>query len=44
MTDVVLNNITSGYNISKINDNFDKIKNNVNSNVLHISGGGNIMD
>lgn len=44
MTDVVLNNITSGYNISKINDNFDKIKNNVNSNVLHTHGGGNIMD
>jgi hypothetical protein len=43
MTDVVLNNITSGYNISKINDNFDKIKSNLNSNVVHISGGGNIM-
>lgn len=43
MTDIVLNNITSGYNVSKINDNFDKIEEAINSNVLHTSGGNNTM-
>lgn len=44
MTDIVLNNITSGYNVTKINDNFDKIEEAINSNVLHTSGGNNTMD
>lgn len=44
MTDVVLNNITSGYNVSKINDNFDKIQSNINTDAIKKSDGNNVMD
>lgn len=43
MTDIVLTPITSGYQLSKINDNFEKIEDELNSDVLHTSGGGNVM-
>jgi len=43
MTDIVLNNITSGYNISKINSNFDAIKNSINNDILNLSGDNNIL-
>lgn len=43
MSDVTLNDITSGYNLSKINDNFDKLENAVNNEILHTTGGNNTM-
>lgn len=43
MTDIVLSPITSGYNLSKINANFAKIANAINSDVLHVRGGNNTM-
>lgn len=43
MADIVLNNITSGYNISKINSNFDIIKNSINDDVLNLTDGNNIL-
>lgn len=43
MTDIVLTPITSGYNLSKINANFDKVENVINDEVLHTTGGNNTM-
>lgn len=43
MTDIVLSPITSGYNLSKINANFDKIEEAINNDVLNLSGGNNTM-
>lgn len=43
MTDIVLTPITSGYNLSKINANFDTIEESINSDVLHVRGGNNTM-
>lgn len=43
MTDITLDPITSGYNLSKINTNFDKIENAVNDDVVHRAGGNNTM-
>ena len=43
MSNVTLNDITSGYNLSKINDNFDKLENAVNNEILHTTGGNNTM-
>lgn len=43
MTDIVLTPITSGYNLSKINSNFDKIEEAINSDVVHVRGGNNTM-
>jgi hypothetical protein len=43
MTDIVLTPITSGYNLSKINSNFDKIEEVINDEVLHLEGGNNTM-
>lgn len=43
MTDTVLNPITSGYNLGKINDNFDKIQGVINDEVVHNTGGNNVM-
>lgn len=43
MTDIVLNPITSGYNISKMNANFDAIEEAINNEVLHTTGGNNTM-
>lgn len=43
MTDISLTPITSGYNLSKVNDNFDKIEEAINNDVLNLSGGNNVM-
>lgn len=43
MSDITLNQITSGYNIGKINNNFDTIEDAVNNGVLHLVGGNNVM-
>lgn len=43
MTNIVLNNITSGYNISKINSNFTKIAEMLNDEIVHTTGGDNTM-
>lgn len=43
MTDIVLTPITSGYNLSKINANFDKVEDVINDDVLHVRGGNNTM-
>lgn len=43
MTDITLKTINSGYNLSKINDNFDTIEQVVNEEVLHTVGGNNTM-
>lgn len=43
MTDIVLTPITSGYNLSKINSNFDTIEEVINEEVLHLEGGNNTM-
>lgn len=43
MTDIVLNPITSGYNVSRINSNFEKIEDVINDEVLHTVGGNNTM-
>lgn len=43
MTDVTLNNITSGYNIAKMNDNFQKIQTSINTDLLNLAGGNNTM-
>lgn len=43
MTDIVLNPITSGYNLGKINANFDKIEDVINDEVVHNIGGNNTM-
>lgn len=43
MTDIVLVPITSGYNVSKINTNFDKIEDAINNDVLHVRGDNNTM-
>lgn len=43
MTNIVLNEITSGYNINKVNANFNLIEDTINDEVLHVSGGNNTM-
>lgn len=43
MTDIVLTPITSGYNLSKINANFDVIEEVINEDVLHVRGANNTM-
>ena len=43
MTDVTLQNITSGYNVSKLNTNFTKLAQAVNQEILHTTGGNNVM-
>ncbi|MND20276.1 hypothetical protein D3C87_1095780 [compost metagenome] len=43
MTDVILDPIASGYNLSKINDNFDVIEGAINNDVVHNTGGNNVM-
>lgn len=44
MANIVLDDITSGYNLSKINNNFDKIETTLNTDRLQLTNGGNIMD
>ena len=43
MSDIVLDDIGSGYNLSKVNSNFNKIKEAINESVLHRVGGNNIL-
>ncbi|YP_001294645.1 hypothetical protein ORF052 [Pseudomonas phage PA11] len=43
MTDITLQNITSGYNVTKINYNFDVIEQSINEDILHLKGGNNTM-
>lgn len=43
MTDIVLNPITSGYNLGKINANFDVVQDVINNDVVHNIGGNNTM-
>lgn len=43
MTDITLDPITSGYNLSKLNANFDKVQQAVNEELLHTTGGNNTM-
>lgn len=43
MTDITLDTITSGYNLSKLNVNFDKVEKVINEEVLHTVGGNNTM-
>ena len=44
MTDIVLNPVTSGYNVSRINANFDAIEDTINGELLHTEGGNNTMN
>lgn len=41
---ISLNNITSGYNIAKLNANFQKVQEQLNNHVLGTDGGGNTMN
>lgn len=43
MTDITLTPITSGYNVQKINTNFDVLEEVINEQVLHTVGGNNTM-
>lgn len=43
MTDITLSPITSGYNVSRINANFDVVKEAINEHILHSDGGNNVM-
>lgn len=43
MTDIVLSPITSGYNLGKINANFDEVQRVINDEVVHSIGGNNTM-
>ena len=43
MTDVSLKDIKSGYNLNKINDNFETIEDVINDEIIHTTGGNNVM-
>jgi len=43
MSDIQLDEIRSGYNLSKINSNFEKLEEANNNTVLHRDGGNNTM-
>lgn len=43
MSDITLKQIRSGYNLSKINQNFEDIEESINNDVIHSNGGGNVM-
>lgn len=43
MTDIVLNHVTHAQSVTTINENFDKIENAINNDVLHLAGGNNTM-
>lgn len=43
MADIVLSDIGSGYNRTKINNNFTVLETVVNNGLLHLDGGNNIM-
>lgn len=43
MSDIVLKDITSGYNYSRITYNFEVIEHSINNDILHLAGGNNTM-
>ncbi len=43
MSDITLTAISSGYNLGKINQNFEEVERVINDEVMHTSGGNNIM-
>lgn len=43
MTDITLTPIVTGYNLSKINDNFTELERVINDELLHLVGGNNVM-
>ena len=43
MTDIVLDDVSSGFNLSVINDNFEVVKDVINDDLLHLEGGNNVM-
>lgn len=43
MTDVTLSPISSGYNLSLINSNFEKVEQKINEETIHTVGGNNTM-
>lgn len=43
MTDIILDSINSGYNLQKINDNFEKIEDNINNTSVQSTDGNNVM-
>jgi len=43
MSDITLKEIKSGFNLSKINDNFEKIEEVINTEIIHSVGSNNIM-
>lgn len=43
MTDIVLTPVTTGYNISSINTNFAKVQDKINSDILQVRTGDNVM-
>lgn len=43
MSDIELKQIKSGYNLNKINDNFETLEDVINDEVLHVTGGNNVL-
>lgn len=43
MTDITLVNVSSGYNLSNVNSNFETIEEAINSDIVHLEGGNNVM-
>lgn len=43
MSDIVLNPLRAGFNLNRINSNFDILEEVVNNGILHLEGGNNIM-
>jgi hypothetical protein len=44
MTDVITAPVTSGYNINRINSNFDALRDSINEDIIHSVGGNNVMN
>lgn len=43
MGDITLDTITSGFNLSKISNNFQTVQDSINGDVLHLNGGNNVL-
>tara|TARA_R110000772_G_scaffold268633_1_gene396947 strand:- start:826 stop:3294 length:2469 start_codon:yes stop_codon:yes gene_type:complete len=43
MTDIVLSTVQNTDNLSSINDNFDKVEGVINTEIVHTTGGNNVM-
>lgn len=43
MSDISLESVTSGYNLSRFNVNFELLEDNINDEILHLVGGNNVM-